>query len=205
MIAYLKGELLEADFNGCVIAAGGVGYLVQIPLSTFEKLPHPGETAELFIRTQVREDAIVLFGFASREERALFDLLVGVNMVGGKLALAVLGAMPVDAFCGAVGAGDVKMLSRIPGIGKRTAERLIVELRDKLGGIAPSSGAVPVSGAGPEVSANFADALAALEQLGFKADAAGKVLRGIMEKTPPVECTTEKLLMLAIAELNSGR
>ncbi len=203
MIAYLKGELLEADFNGCVVVAGGVGYLVQIPLSTFEKLPRPGETAELFIRTQVREDAIVLFGFISREERALFDLLVSVNMVGGKLALAILGAMPVDTFCAAVRAGDVKMLSRIPGIGKRTAERLIVELRDKLGGI--SASAAPAPGAGPEVSACFADALAALEQLGFKGDAAGKVLRGIMEKMPPEECTTEKLLMLAIAELNTGR
>ena len=139
MIAYLKGELLEADFNGCVVVAGGVGYLVQIPLSTFEKLPRPGETAELFIRTLVREDAIVLFGFVTREERALFDLLVSVNMVGGKLALAILGAMPVDTFCAAVRAGDIKMLSRIPGIGKRTAERLVVELRDKLGSISASA------------------------------------------------------------------
>jgi Holliday junction DNA helicase RuvA len=206
MIAYLRGRLLESDTSSCVVETGGVGYLVQIPVSTFEKLPAPGGDTELFIRTQVREDAITLFGFAAREERNLFDLLISVNMVGGKLALAILGAMPVDTFCNAVNSGDVKMLSRIPGIGKRTAERLVVELRDKLASVI-ASGTIPIAGTtgiSSGTAAAAADALAALEQLGFKSDAAAKVVRSIAEKLPAGEAAVENIIMLALAELNTN-
>lgn len=207
MIAFLRGNIIDSEPSSCVVETGGVGYLVQIPVSTFEKLPPPGGEVELFIRTHVREDAITLFGFVSKGERNLFDLLVGVNMVGGKLALAILGAMPVDTFCNAVNSGDIKLLSRIPGIGKRTAERLVVELRDKLASVI-EPGALPVSGGAAVPSgaaAAAADALAALEQLGFKSDAAGKAIRHLVESLPAEEATVEKLIMMALAELNSGK
>ena len=148
MIARLRGILLESSYTACVIEAGGVGYEAAIPLSTFEKLPRTGEEASLFIHTQVREDAISLFGFATAEERALFRLLIGVSGIGGKLALNVLSAMPTAAFCQAVTSGDIKMLSRINGIGKRTAERLVVELKEKLSDFSSPAG---LPAAAPEV------------------------------------------------------
>ena len=132
MIARLRGELIESTFTDCVIEAGGVGYEVLIPVSTFEKLPRPGAEATLLIHTQVREDAITLYGFATAAERDLFRRLIGVSGVGGKLALNILSGMPVETFRAAVAGGDVKLLSRISGIGKRTAERMVLELHDKL-------------------------------------------------------------------------
>ena len=122
MIARLHGKLVESAYTMCVIDAGGVGYEAAIPLSTFEKLPHVGEEVTLFIHTQVREDAIALFGFATAEEKALFRQLINVSGIGGKLALNILSAMPTATFCQAVTSGDIKLLSRISGIGRRTAE-----------------------------------------------------------------------------------
>ena len=119
MIARLSGTLIESSFTSCVVDCGGVGYEVQIPVSTFDKLPQPGEQVVLKIHTAVREDAITLFGFASEEERKLFRLLIEVSGIGGKLALNVLSSTAVTTFCAAVGASDVKALSRINGIGKR--------------------------------------------------------------------------------------
>ena len=119
MIARLSGTLLESSFTSCVIDCGGVGYEIQIPVSTFDKLPHPGEKAVLRIHTAVREDAITLYGFATDEERKLFRLLIEVSGIGGKLALNVLSSTSIGAFCAAVGASDVKALSRINGIGTR--------------------------------------------------------------------------------------
>ncbi len=172
MIGRLRGELVEATFAECVIDAGGVGYEVMIPLSTFEKLPHPGGTVTLWIHTQVREDAIVLFGFATAEERALFRVVTNVSGVGGKLGLNILSAMPVGNFSNAIEAGDLKLLSRISGIGKRTAERLVVELKGKL-----SAFMVPGGAGGPVArSEAVRDAAMALESLGYKRDAIDKAL-----------------------------
>ena len=197
MIAQLRGTLVESSFAHCVVDAGGVGYDVAIPVSTFEKLPHPGEPVTLKIHTQVREDAIVLFGFATTEEKELFRALINVTGVGGKLALNVLSAMPVVSFCQAVSAGDVKMLSRI--IGKRTAERLVVELRERLSGVGAGS---PVPGLSAELSTAAGDTAAALEQLGFKRDAIDKTLRRLLSELPAAECTCENLLRKAIQQLN---
>ena len=195
MIGHLSGVLLEKDFSGCLLDVNGVGYEVAIPLSTFDKLPLENERVSLFIHTQVREDAITLFGFASRDERILFRKLIDVSGVGGKLALNVLSSMPVSTFCAAVDAGDVKALSRISGIGKRTAERLLVELK---GRIDSASGAVSaVSG-----NSEAADACTALEQLGFKRDAIDKALRKLVSELDPAECTTENLLRRGIQLLN---
>ncbi len=199
MIARLTGIVAESGFSGCVLDVHGVGYEVAIPVSTFEKLPQPGGEARLFIHTQVREDAIQLFGFATVEEKNLFRQLLNVSGIGGKLALSVLSAMPVQNFCAAVQSSDVKSLSRIPGIGKRTAERLVVELKDKVTStVAASVFASPVENA-PATAVG--DAALALEQLGFKRDAIDKVLKALASELPPAEQSTENLLRQAIIRL----
>ena len=194
MIARLTGIVAESGFSGCVLDVHGVGYEVAIPVSTFEKLPQPGGEARLFIHTQVREDAIQLFGFATVEEKNLFRQLLNVSGIGGKLALSVLSAMPVQNFCAAV-----QSLSRIPGIGKRTAERLVVELKDKV----TSTGAASVFASPGENAPATAvgDAALALEQLGFKRDAIDKVLKALASELPPAEQSTENLLRQAIIRL----
>ncbi|MBQ4315205.1 MAG: Holliday junction branch migration protein RuvA, partial [Lentisphaeria bacterium] len=173
----------------------GVGYDVEIPLSTFDKLPLPGNKAKLLIHTQVREDAITLFGFATPEERELFRTLINISGIGGKLALNILGAMPVQNFCAAVSSGDVKALSLINGIGKRTAERIIVELKGKLPEGVQGTTAVALS------NANTQDAALALEKLGFKRDAINKALGELVTELPPEEQTTENLTLKALAKL----
>ena len=134
MISFLRGTVIEVLPMRLIIETGGVGYDVHIPLSTYDKLPAPGTEAKILTHLQVREDAHVLYGFATPEERDLFLLLINnVSGIGPKLALAVLnGAAPVQ-FRGLVVAGDITALSRIKGVGKKTAERIIVELRDKVG------------------------------------------------------------------------
>ncbi|MBQ7207455.1 MAG: Holliday junction branch migration protein RuvA [Lentisphaeria bacterium] len=196
MISFLSGTLAESSASCCVIDVSGVGYEAQIPLSTFEKLPQPGEKVRLHTYMQVREDAITLFGFSTSEEKQLFLKLIEVSGVGGKLALNVLSTMPVSTFSAAIASGDVKAISRISGIGKRTAERLIVDLKGKidLAGGAAGGAVLPVSDA-----AN--DAALALEQLGFKRDAVTKVLNQLLAETPPEEQTSEKLLRAAIMKL----
>ena len=199
MIARLRGTLLESNYTECVIDVCGVGYEVGIPLSTFDRLPRPGEQAELHILTQVREDAITLFGFATPEEKKLFCALLQVSGIGGKLALNILSGMSVANFCDAVVNRDVKALSRISGIGKRTAERMVLELHDKLEnlGFAAAGSAAP---AGNLESIN--DAALALEQLGFKHDAVRKTLQALVTEMPESEQSTENLLRAALAKLN---
>ena len=201
MIAQLSGTLLESSFTSCVIDCGGVGYEVQIPVSTFDKLPRPGEKAVLKIHTAVREDAITLYGFATDEERKLFRLLIEVSGIGGKLALNVLSSTSIGAFCAAVGASDVKALSRINGIGKRTAERIVVELRDKLN--SGLGGDMAIAAAVPEKASALNDVALALEQLGFKRDAIDKVLKSLAAELPEgEEIDGEKLLRSAIRKLS---
>ena len=196
MIGSLTGIIDDSSFSQCVIDVNGVGYEVEIPLSTFDKLPQPGNKTKLLIHTQVREDAITLFGFATPEERELFRVLINISGIGGKLALNILGALPVQNFCSAVDSGDVKALSLINGIGKRTAERIIVELKGKL----PESstpGAAAIANAG----ANTSDAALALEKLGFKRDAINKALGELVTELPPEQQTTENLTVQALAKL----
>ena len=201
MIAMLSGTLAESSFSNCVIDVGGVGYEAAIPLSTFDKLPQPGNPVKLLIYTQVREDAITLFGFATAEEKNLFRQLINVSGIGGKLALSVLSAMPVGNFCSAIHTGDVKALAKISGIGKRTAERMIVELRDKLTSDGTGSVFAANAASSPEITA-AGDAALALEQLGFKRDAIDKVLKSLMAELPKPEQTTDTLLRQAILRLN---
>ena len=208
MIARLQGTLLESEYTRCIIDVHGVGYDVQIPLSTFDKLPRPGEEATLWISTQVREDAITLFGFAGKDEKKLFENLLDVSGIGGKLALAILSGMPLGSLCNAIVNGDIKLLSKISGVGKRTAERLVVELHDripKLGlSFAGSTAASVVTQDDPRSDA-ISDALLALSQLGFKNDLAKEKVNEIAASLPPEECSSENLLRLAIQQLAGSR
>ncbi len=204
MIARLRGRVWEKNFGRLVLDVQGVGYLLQIPLSTYEALPEPGGETDLLVYTQVREDAIVLFGFASAPEKELFELLLGVTGIGGKLALGILSALPVSGFCRAVTNRELTVLGKIPGIGKRTAERLVVELRDKLGPLAACS--APQPGRTPDAAAPqaVADAAMALEQLGFKRDAAMDVLYALAAELPEKELNSGNLLRLALQRLSRG-
>jgi len=200
MIAYLRGILLESSYTSCIIDVNGVGYEVAIPLSTFDTLPRCGEKAELHIVTQVREDAITLFGFATPGEKSLFSALVQVSGIGGKLALNILSGMSVANFCDAVANRDVKALSRISGIGKRTAERMIVELHDKLD--APGFAAAGDAGAAKGNLDSINDAALALENLGYKRDAIRRTIQAITAELPEAEQTTENLIRAALARMN---
>jgi Holliday junction DNA helicase RuvA len=135
MIALLRGTLLEKHPNQVIVDAGGVGYDVQIPVSTFSHLPDVGAAVSLRIHTHVREDALALFGFLTSEEKQLFEKLIAVSGIGPKLAITVLSGLPVGELVAAIRAGDLARLTKIPGVGKKTAERLSLELRDKLEGV----------------------------------------------------------------------
>jgi holliday junction DNA helicase RuvA len=172
MIAHLRGTVLEKHPNQVVVDVQGVGYDVTIPISTFSTLPDAGGPVELRIHTHVREDAIALFGFAKPEEKALFEKLIAVSGIGPKLAITVLSGLAASDLVQAIRGGAVERLVRIPGIGKKTAERMVLELRDKLEGVmlAEKSGAAaaaaPTAGGGPALDDMERDALSALVNLG---------------------------------------
>lgn len=203
MISRLNGQLAELDLAEAVIDCAGVGYAVTIPMSTYDRLPAEGNPATLHIHTSVREDAIQLYGFATPEERRLFRLLLGISGIGPQLALKVLSAMPVSAFCEAVAAQDLKALCRISGVGKRVAERLSIELRDRIDAIAP---AAALSGAQQQqttMPTEGKDAIAALETLGFKHEMARKAVQKVCEQQPAAEQSAENIIRKALQILNS--
>lgn len=199
MISFLRGTVVEVLPMRLIIEAGGVGYDVHIPLSTYDKLPQPGAETKILTHLQVREDAHVLYGFATPEERDLFLLLVNnVSGVGPKLALAVLNGITPTLFRGAVVAGDIAGLSRIKGVGKKTAERIIVELRDKVGVSAAWEAASAAHGLSPEEQ-HVNDAVLALISLGYKQAEAHKTVRAIREAQP--KSTVEDLVKEALKTL----
>jgi len=175
MIVSVRGRLREKGATLAWIDVGGVGYGVQISLSTFEALPRVGEEVELLTTQVVREDSQQLFGFSTREERRLFDLLMTVSGVGPKVALAVLSGLRPEALARSIRENDVGALTTVSGVGRKTAERILVDLRDKLGGEAPSSpAAAPKGGA-------FEDAVSALVSLGFQRPSAVKAVQSVAE------------------------
>jgi Holliday junction DNA helicase RuvA len=204
MITQLTGTLIEKDITRIVIDVHGVGYELFIPMSTYDKLPREGDSMSIRTWLYVREDAMVLYGFASKSEKALFTLLINtVSGIGPKLGLNVLSAMPVSVFCDAVVQGNVKQLSQISGIGKRSAERMVVELKDKLGDIAPQatlSGMAGETVAGTAVKA-IEDAVGGLTTLGFKADAARKCVSQLATELDD-DITAEALIRKALTVLN---
>jgi len=168
MITFLQGKLIEALPTQVVVEVNGVGYEVLIPLSSFDKIPAPGQPLKLLTQLIVREDAHILYGFATAVERDLFRLLINnVSGIGPKTALNILSGMNAVVFRGAVANGDVKSLSQISGVGKKTAERIVVELRDKIG----AAGALEAASAKHALSPDDQktnDATLALMALGFK-------------------------------------
>jgi Holliday junction DNA helicase RuvA len=169
VITFLQGKLIEALPTQVVVDVNGVGYEALIPLSSFDKLPQPGETVKLLTQLVIREDAHILYGFASAAERDLFRLLVNsVSGIGPKTALNILSGVSVTAFRGAVAGGDVKALSQISGVGKKTAERIIVELRDKIGPATAGWEAASAQRALAPEDQKLNDAMLALMALGFK-------------------------------------
>ena len=178
MIAQLSGLLVQVEADRCVLDVHGVGYLVQASTRTLSALPRPPETVRVLVETVVREDAILLYGFADAPERDWFRLLTTVQGVGAKLALAVLSGLPARDLASVIATGDRASLTRLPGVGARIADRLLSELRGKAAGM-PASMAVSImptgegEGAGRGVGA---DALAALSGLGFRRPEAGPVV-----------------------------
>jgi holliday junction DNA helicase RuvA len=134
LISFLEGEVVSKGANQVVLAVGGVGYDLQVPTSVVSRLPSTGETARVHTRMVVREDAMVLYGFSAPDERELFDLLTGVSGVGPKVALSFLSALTPDSLRRSVIAGDAAALTVVPGVGKKVAQRVVLDLRDKLGG-----------------------------------------------------------------------
>jgi Holliday junction DNA helicase RuvA len=187
MIALLRGTLLEKHPNQAIVEAGGVGYDVNIPVSTFTKLPDPGVEVKLHIHTHVREDALALYGFLASDEKALFEKLIGVSGIGPTLAVKILSGLAAGDLVNAIRRGEVERLVRIPGVGKKTAERMVLELRDKLPAVAGSEPGLPAAAA---LSPVDQDVLSALFNLGCarqQAEAAvrkAKAAGGAMEFEP---------------------
>lgn len=183
MIGRLRGTLLEKHPNLALLECGGVGYACAISLGTYGVLPEVGAEAVLHVETLLRENDISLLGFASRDERELYRLLVKVDGVGPKLALAALGALPLDELVSAIRGRDIKALQRIPGVGKKTAEKICFELSEKLGGLSGLTGlALPAS----MVDSWENDLLSALVNLGYKEEAARPAVAGLRAEKPPL-------------------
>jgi holliday junction DNA helicase RuvA len=204
MISHVRGKLLEVELTHAVIDIQGLGYFINIPMSTYDRLPRKG--AEVALRTHliVREDELVLYGFSSEEERLLFRLLISVSGVGAKTAIVVLSSMPVGNFCDAVANGDVNLISKIHGIGKKTAERLILELRDKVSGLLARnivSGGVEFDAQDEDAMA-INDAILALETLGYRPDKIRKIIKTVVEKLPTGKKASDEIIRQALAELN---
>ena len=167
MIALLRGVLLEKHPNQAIVEAGGVGYDVMIPVSTFTHLPDAGVEVRLRIHTHVREDALLLYGFLTQDEKGLFEKLIGVSGIGPKMAVTILSGLAAPDLIHSIRAGQVDRLVKIPGIGKKTAERIVLELRDKLPAATGDEPAAAGSPAGPEaLSPVDQDVLSALLNLG---------------------------------------
>ena len=178
MIAFLRGKLLEKHPNQVIVDTAGVGYDVVIPISTFSALPDAGADVALRIHTHVREDALALFGFLTPEEKALFEKLISVSGIGPSLAIKVLSGLATAAIIDAIRGGHVEQLVRIPGVGKKTAERMVLELKDKLEGL---GGVVAHTGisvrAEPTLSEVEQDVLSALVNLGCNRASAEAAVR----------------------------
>jgi Holliday junction DNA helicase RuvA len=176
VIAHLTGTLREKHVQRLVVDVGGVGYDVLVPLSTFYTIGEPGGQVALRIHTHVREEAIQLFGFGTALELALFERLIGVSGIGPRVALAVLSGIEPPDLVRAIGQSDLARLTRIPGVGRKTAERLVVELRDRL----PDVDGAPAAGLEPEGDSVRGDVLSALANLGYQRAAAERAVDKVL-------------------------
>ena len=205
MITFLKGTLVDSLPNRAILDVNGVGYEVLIPISTYDKLPEPGKSVQLLTHFHVREQEQSLYGFGSGEERDLFRLLIQrVSGIGPKLGMAVLSGMAVSQFKSAVVNGDVAAISKISGVGKKTAERVVLELKDKVG-VADAWEAATRASGGSEAQglANINDAVLALISLGFKQVEAHKAIQKCLKSGEfTEEAPADELIRAALRQLN---
>lgn len=196
MITFLRGTLVEKQPTRAVLDVGGVGYEVMIPLSSYDRLPLTGESCYILTVDHVREDAHLLFGFMSDDEREMFGTLTGVSGIGPKLALSALSGLTVRDIKAAVVEGDIKRISSISGVGKKMAERIIVELRHR---ISAGDALEAVAGGSGETNDELRDAMLALVALGYKADDAQKMVTKVIGVHPDAS-TVETIIKFALSK-----
>lgn len=194
MIAHLRGNLLSKSPQSIIVEAAGVGYEVTISIPTFTALPAEGAQVSLLIYTHVREDALSLFGFMDRTEKRLFEKLLSISGIGPKLAVTVLSGLPSERLIAAIHGQDHATLTRIPGVGKKTAERIVLELKDKL----QELGSVPVAGSSTPITK---DVLSALTNLGYQRPVAQKGLESAIARDPNAGKDFETLFRAAMAAM----
>ena len=187
MIAFLRGKLLEKHPNQVIVETGGVGYDVLIPISTFSALPEAGSEVKLRIHTHVREDALALFGFLTAEEKIIFEKLISVSGIGPKLAITVLSGLSTSDLIPAIRNGYVEQLVRIPGVGKKTAERMVLELKDKLDGVGATTAPGQTEKPAAVLNVVEQDVLSALLNLGCNRAAADAAVRKAKAAGAPPE------------------
>ena len=191
MIGFLTGKLISSKPTQIIIDVNGVGYLVNISISTFEKISEK-ETVSLFIHTSVKEDSITLFGFFTQSEKEMFELLISISGIGPKVSLGILSGISVDDLKDAIANGNVSRLIAIPGIGRKTAERVVLELRNKVDAI-KADGSIKITSAKDE-------AISALATLGYQRQLAEKVVRDLLSENAIY--SLEELIRKALASLN---
>jgi Holliday junction DNA helicase RuvA len=195
MIGFLRGRLVAKQPPVLLVEVNGVGYEVEAPMTTFYDLPETGKEITLHTHLVVREDAHTLFGFAKLSDRALFRSLIKISGVGPRMALAILSGMSADAFVRCIQDNDAAALTRVPGVGKKTAERLVVELRDRLGKGDGGGVEMPTASSGPANPVE--EAVSALIALGYKPPDASRMVRGIDSKDLGVEEIIRRALQAA--------
>ncbi len=199
MIAHIKGKLALKSADSVVVDVGGVGYEVFIPLSTFYRLPEPGEPVSLNVHTHLRDDAIQLWGFLTFEEKEMFQLLISVSGIGPKVARNILSGIGYAELTGAIASADKARLSTIPGIGGKSAERLILELRDKVKRLVREEPVTNIPGGAGD--ALESDVLSALDNLGYKSALTGEAVKKA-SKGLPEGCGFEELFKEALKHLS---
>lgn len=204
MIAYLKGKLFAKQANSVIVETNGVGYEVIIPLSTFYELGDVGSEVELRIYTHVREDTLQLFGFKTERERDLYLKLISVQGIGAKSGVAMLSGMSADEIVAAIRTDNVVRLTAIPGVGRKTAERVVIELRDKIGDLLKGAESEIAAGGktGTAMDETYEDALSALLNLGYNRAAADKALKQTVQEG--TEMSVQKLLRRSLQLLAKG-
>ncbi len=191
MIGYLTGKIISSKPTQIILDVNGVGYLVNISITTFEKISEK-DTASLFIHTSVKEDSITLFGFFTQSEKEMFELLISISGIGPKVSLGILSGISVDDLKDAIANGNVSRLIAIPGIGRKTAERVVLELRNKVDAI-KADGSIKITSAKDE-------AISALATLGYQRQLAEKVVRDLLSEN--ANYSLEELIRKALAGLN---
>ncbi len=198
MIAYLRGRLIAKKPNQAILEVGGVGYDVNISVPTFSSLPELGHEVAVHVHTHVREDAIMLFGFSEPREKQFFEKLIALNGIGPKLALTILSGMETGKMIAAIRGNDLTTLTRIPGVGKKTAERMVLELRDKLDGFAAYSDALPAV----VITPTSEDVISALVNLGFQRNLAERAVANALKAHGDAAANFDVLFRQALGALS---